>query len=93
MLDSLRYVWLPRLLFLGTLAFAGGLGLAVLGAAWAAERWPAAAVRLFAEDSTVRKTALACAAGLTATAFVFFRPALRPTPRKPRPERRDIAGA
>jgi hypothetical protein len=46
-------------------------------------------VRLFAQDSTVRQTAIASALGLVVTAFAFFRgPYLRP-PRAPT----DVIGA
>ena len=46
-------------------------------------------VRLFAEDATVRQTAIASALGLVVTAFAFFRgPYLRP-PRAPT----DVIGA
>jgi hypothetical protein len=76
MLDRLRYYWLPRLLFAGVLVLAGGLALAVGVAPALFARLPRSmtAVRLFAEDAAVRRTALASALGLTVTAFVFFRP-------------------
>ena len=46
-------------------------------------------VRLFAQDATVRQTAVASALGLVVTAFAFFRgPYLRP-PRAPT----DVIGA
>jgi hypothetical protein len=46
-------------------------------------------VRLFAQDATVRQTAIASALGLVVTAFAFFRgPYLRP-PRAPT----DVIGA
>jgi len=44
---------------------------------------------LFARDVAVRRTSLACAAGLTATAFVFFRPPYSRPPRAPS----DVIGA
>jgi hypothetical protein len=48
-----------------------------------------AVVRLFAQDATVRQTAIASALGLVVTAFAFFRgPYLRP-PRAPT----DVIGA
>ena len=80
MWQRVRDYWLPRLLFLGTLGAAGGLGLAVLAAPWG----PAsvAVVGLFAADPTVRRTALASAVGRPVTAFVFFRPAGRPAARR-----------
>ena len=52
-------------------------------------------VRLFAGDVTVRRTALASAAALTVTAFVFFRPGAtrpkKPSPNEPPPG--NMAGA
>lgn len=37
-------------------------------------------VTVFARDGTVRKTAIACAIGLTVTAYVFFREGQPPRP-------------
>jgi hypothetical protein len=82
MWDSIHNYWLPRLLFAGSLGCAGGLALVVLVAPWLAGRLPEPAGRLFAEDVAVRRTALACAAGLAVTAFVFFRPPPAPRVRK-----------
>ena len=94
MWQRVRDYWMPRLLFLGTLGTAGGLGLGVLLAPWLAGAGPV--VGLFAADATVRRTALACAVGLTVTAFVFFRPSRLPAVKKraarPGPPG-DIAGA
>ena len=47
------------------------------------------ALALFAHDTTLRRTALASAAGLVATAFVFFRPPYGRPPRAPT----DVIGA
>lgn len=84
---------LPRLLFLGTLAAALLLAGGVLILPWiestGLELSPA--LDLFAQDSTVRRTALASAAGLSVTAFVFFRPRRAAKIRRPPPT--DIAGA
>jgi hypothetical protein len=44
---------------------------------------------LFARDAAVRRTALAAAVGLVATAFVFFRPPYGRPPRSPD----DVIGA
>lgn len=56
------------------------------------------ALRLYAGDETLRKVTLAAAAGLWATAFIFFRPSpLRfgrvTLPDGPAPETTDLAGA
>ncbi len=85
MFDRLRYYWLPRVRFVGTLGVAGGLALAVVGAPWVQAQLPrpAVAVRLFAEDAAVRQTAIASALGLAVTAFVFFRPPAGPPSKKP----------
>jgi hypothetical protein len=51
-------------------------------------------VRLFSQDSTVRKTALAGAIGLAVTAFVFFRSrSADPTPPLPRTPPSNVVGA
>jgi hypothetical protein len=50
--------------------------------------------RLFAADSTVRKTALAGAIGLAVTAFVFFRSRIaEPTPPSHRTPPSNVVGA
>jgi hypothetical protein len=81
MWDRLRYVWLPRACFVAALTLALVLVAAVVFAPWLPARSPRL-LALFGEDAAVRRTALASAAGLVATAFVFFRPA-GPTPQKP----------
>jgi len=52
---------------------------------------------LFARDAALRRTAVASAVGLLVTACVFFRPPLRPTPRKRKrttaPPPPSVAGA
>jgi hypothetical protein len=95
-----RRSWAPLLLFWLTLAAAAALILLVFlsplldnGQArpqgWA--RWLA----VFARDGALRRTALASAACLTVTAYVFFRPpAGRRSSRNPRrPPPANIAGA
>src|SRR5438034_11225828 len=86
MLQRLGEYWLPRLLFLCTIVcalFLAGL-VAFAPSFFAADAaWPAW-LRLFAVDAVVRRTALASAAGLAATAFVFFRPKGFLLARKPR---------
>lgn len=48
-------------------------------------------VALFARDGALRRTALACAVGLTVTAFLFFRsPAGPPAPSESRPKRKSV---
>jgi hypothetical protein len=46
-------------------------------------------IALFARDVVVRRTALGAAAGLVATAFIFFRPPYARPPRAPT----DVIGA
>jgi len=74
--DRLREVWLPGCYFVLTLGSALVLAGAVLISPWIAggesER---PLLSLFARDSTVRRTSIASALGLAATAFIFFRPA------------------
>jgi hypothetical protein len=86
---------LPGFLFVGCLVLAAGLVLLVLaapaldkGGDWPAEPLPRA-VALFARDVTLRRTALGSAAGLVATALVFFRPQRTRPPHSPT----DVVGA
>jgi hypothetical protein len=66
-----------RLLFLITVLLAFGLAVLVVVSPWLdGDSVPAGWERffaVFAEDALVRRTALASAAGLLVTAFVFFR--------------------
>jgi hypothetical protein len=76
--------WLGRWMFRCTCGLAGLLVTAVVVAPWLhgwadGGRW-ARLVELFADDSAVRHTSLAAAAGLVVTAYVFFGP---PAPPKP----------
>ncbi|MGE3807105.1 MAG: hypothetical protein AB7K24_20775 [Gemmataceae bacterium] len=78
----------PRLLFW----FAVGLSLTLIGLVLLAPRLgiDSPFVRLFAQDQSVRRSAVAAALGLLVTAFVFFRgnsdgPSQRSSPRKPPP--------
>src|SRR5438477_906382 len=70
--------WIPRLCFVAAGATALFLPLLVCFAPMLNDRmepgssW-AQAVRLFAADTTLRRTAIASAIGLLVTAFVFFR--------------------
>jgi hypothetical protein len=73
--ERLRDFWIPGACFVSALGAALLLAGAVLVAPWLA----GAAVEhslaaLFAGDLAVRRTALASAVGLAATAFIFFRP-------------------
>lgn len=72
MWDRIRDCWLPRLLFLVTVVAATALAGLVLVAPWL--QHSGGLIELFADDLVVRRTALAAAAGLMVTAFVFFRP-------------------
>ncbi len=87
----LHDIVVPNLLFAGT--WLGGL---VLTAPWLLVREPESRMlRLFAHDSTVRRTTVASAVGLAVTAFVFFRPGvlrLKKT-RVRRPPPSPVAGA
>jgi hypothetical protein len=69
----MRQTWLPRLLFRLTVAAATGLvALVLLAPRLGPGSGPV--LDLFARDPAVRRTALASAAGLVATASIFFRP-------------------
>jgi hypothetical protein len=73
MLGRPLFLWLPRLLWRLTLGISILLILVVVTAPWldTGERpWLA----LFAKDAAVRRTTLASAIGLLATASIFFRP-------------------
>jgi len=99
-----RQAWFPRLLFGLTLAAAGGL----LGLVWLSpwlvdgnvqpDGWNRV-VALFAQDTTVRRTAVGSAIGALVTACIFFGPAgsARSGSAKSRPPRRpppqNVAGA
>ena len=73
--ERLRDVWLPGFCFLVTLGLAILLGGAVVVVPWfAGEASEHPLLALYAHDLTVRRTSLASAVGLAATAFVFFRP-------------------
>jgi hypothetical protein len=74
--ERLRDVWLPGFCFVLTLGSALLLAIAVLSSPWIAggeSEHPI--LSLFAHDSAVRRTSIASALGLAATAFIFFRPA------------------
>jgi hypothetical protein len=76
---------MARLLFAAACAVALLLCAAVAAAPWLAgegQGWRRV-LALFAHDAALRRTSLASAAGLIATACVFFRPGPRP-PRRPR---------
>jgi hypothetical protein len=74
MLQELRDYWLPLMLFAGTLLVAAVLLLLVALMPFVVEYVPIPVLPLFADDVTVRRTAIAGAIGLIVTAFVFFRP-------------------
>jgi hypothetical protein len=95
--------WLPALLFRLTVTTAGLLALLVLLAPLAARVFsgPSMAARViavFAQDATLRRTALASSLGLAVTAGVFFRQPSKPwpptPPRAPKEKRPpDVVGA
>jgi hypothetical protein len=95
MWDQFRNTWLPCSLFAATLASAAALVAAVAAGPWMIERWTHPLLELFANDTTVRRTALASALALVVTAFVFFRPAAaapkKSSPKQPKPG--SMAGA
>ena len=98
MLQRLRETWLPRLLFVLTVAAALGLFLAVLAAPWLDEGPHSAEdelelVELFACDAVVRRTAVVSGLGLLVTAFVFFRPGPPEETRRAKRRPQNIAGA
>jgi hypothetical protein len=73
MLGRPLFLWLPRLLWRFTLGISILLILVVVTAPWldTGERpW----LTLFAKDAALRRTTLASAVGLLATAAIFFRP-------------------
>jgi len=81
---------LPRLLFWINCALSAALiGLVVV--APSLDR-SSRLLTLFAEDATVRQTALASALGVLVTGCVFFR-GQEESPRKRRPSPRDAVGA
>jgi hypothetical protein len=86
---------LPGVLFFMCLAVAGGLAAAVVVTPYVdpggepPADGPGRVLVLFARDTTLRRTARASAAGLVATAFVFFRPPYSRPPRAPT----DVIGA
>jgi len=78
---------LPRALFLLNFFLAAVLTFLVFLAPVLAG-WDSRLLNLFAQDATLRRTALASAIGLVVTAWVFFRPpagaaAVAKTPRLP----------
>ena len=96
MRERLHEVVIPAVLFTCTLLAALALGMLVVTAPWLAAGDPdSRLLRLFAHDSTVRRTGVASALGLAVTAFVFFRPGvLRKKTTKPRrPPPSTLAGA
>ena len=73
--ERLRDVWIPGFCFVLTLGCALLLVGAVVLVPWIAGMLPEhPLVAMYVQDTTVRRTSLAAAAGLVATAFVFFRP-------------------
>ena len=73
--ERLRDLWIPGLCFVFTLGAALFLAGAVLLAPWlGGDATEPSLTALFAGDLAVRRTAIASAIGLAATAFIFFRP-------------------
>jgi hypothetical protein len=69
----------PNLLFFVTLLFAALLLAAAIGGPFLSNAIarPHDVLVLFGKDMTVRRTAFVSSLGLVATAFVFFRPAVK----------------
>ncbi|HEY1377767.1 MAG TPA: hypothetical protein VGF55_13295 [Gemmataceae bacterium] len=85
---------IPGVLFVLCLALAAALGGLVAAAPWLDPGEPVEGaygrtVALFARDAVVRRTAVAAAVGLMATAVIFFRPPYSRPPRAPT----DVIGA
>jgi hypothetical protein len=94
MWDRICNVWLPRVFFAVTLVTAAVLSLLVAVSPWLPDDVAAfPLLELFAQDRTVRRTALACAGALAVTAFVFFRPARRKKASRDEPSPGNMAGA
>jgi hydrogenase/urease accessory protein HupE len=76
MWQRIREYWIPKLLFLATVLMGFCLGTFVVLLPFVHDVLPRrhALLTLFAEDTTVRRSALAAAVGLIVTAIVFFRP-------------------
>lgn len=94
--ERLRPGFFARMLFYGTLGLAASLAVLVLVAPVLGSEDEHRLLAMFAQDSTVRKTALASALGLAVTAFVFFRPGLLLNGQKSRgrrPPPNSMAGA
>jgi hypothetical protein len=94
MWDRLCHVWLPRGCFVIAVAVALALAAAVFVAPWLAPS-DSLVLGLFAHNNGVRGAAIASAAGLLVTAWVFFRATgPRPEKRSPRePPPGNMAGA
>jgi hypothetical protein len=95
MWERIRNILLPRLLFVATFLSAAVLVAAVAVSPWLSRLWAHPLLELFANDTTVRRTALASAVALIVTAFVFFRPVAaspkKASPKQPKPG--SMAGA
>lgn len=92
--ERLRDVWIPGCCFIVTFGCALLLVGAVALIPWIAGESPEhPLIAMYAHDLPVRRTSLAAAAGLTATAFVFFRPAGWRRKREAKTDAPTIAGA
>jgi hypothetical protein len=102
MLRQFLSYWIPRLLFLATLATALFLILLVCvspvvhNKVWPGSEW-SRVLLVFAEDVTLRRTTVASALGLIVTGVVFFRvpgfPRRRRSPEREPPSSQMMAGA
>src|SRR5262245_49072645 len=76
MWQRIREYWIPKLLFTATMILGLTLIILVAGMPFVVDMLPPplGPMTMFANDTTVRRSALAAAIGLIVTAFVFFRP-------------------
>lgn len=76
MWQQLRDYWLPLMLFVAVLLVAVALLVIVMAMPLVIEDLPFThpLLKLFAEDTTVRRSSIGGAIGLIVTAFIFFRP-------------------
>jgi hypothetical protein len=96
MLQELRDYWLPLMLFCGAMLVAILLLVVVTVMPFLIEELPIShpLLGMFAEDATVRRTAIAGAIGLIVTACIFFRPDPAARKRAPKkPPHNTMAGA
>ena len=88
--------WFAWLVYRLLLLISAGLILLVIAAPWVENKLSSRVLVVFARDTTLRRTAVACALGLMVTACVFFRSpraAGRETAKSSQTRPPDMAGA